>query len=104
MIGNIIPIYKNKGSTLEPKNYRPITLLSCLGKIFTSILNQRLTDFIEDLNILNENQAGFIKDYSTLDHIFSLYTLFHLLSIKKKKLYCIYIDFEKEFDFVHIQY
>ena len=41
--GNIIPIFKNKGSKTEPKNYRPITLLSNLGKSFTSIFNHGLS-------------------------------------------------------------
>ena len=40
LIGNMIPIFKKtKGSKLDSKNYRPITLLSCIGKIVTSILN-----------------------------------------------------------------
>jgi hypothetical protein len=33
--GNIIPIFKNKGKSDDPKNYRPISILSCLGKLFT---------------------------------------------------------------------
>ena len=40
--GTIKPIYKNKGDIYEPKNNRPITIVSCLGKLFTSILNTRL--------------------------------------------------------------
>ena len=36
--GNIIPIYKNKGRKEDPANYRPVTLLSYIGKDFTSIL------------------------------------------------------------------
>lgn len=100
LIGNIIPIFKNKGSRLEPQNYRPITLLSCIGKIFTSILNTRLCDYLDDLSILLENQAGFRQGYSTTDHIFSIYALFELLKLKKKKLFCIFVDFEKAFDFV----
>ena len=36
--GKICPIYKNKGDKLNPENYRPITVLSCLGKLFTAVL------------------------------------------------------------------
>jgi hypothetical protein len=42
VIVKIKPIYKNKGDSSEPKNYRPITILSCLGKLFTSVLCNRL--------------------------------------------------------------
>ena len=37
---NINNIYKNKGNVSEPSSYRPITLVSCLGKTFTAILNK----------------------------------------------------------------
>ena len=96
----IKPIYKNKGDTLNPENYRPITLLSCLGKLFTAVLNERLNVFLADNNILLENQAGFRKHYSTTDHIFVLQSLFELLKLQKKKLYCAFIDFSKAFDSV----
>ena len=39
---SIKPIYKNKGNPLDPKNVRPITILSCLDKLFTAILNEKL--------------------------------------------------------------
>ena len=42
-IGVIIPIFKNKGENTNPDNYREITLLSCLGKLFTSVLNNRIS-------------------------------------------------------------
>ena len=101
LIGYMIPIFKNKGSKLDPKNYRPITLLSCIGNIFTSILNNRLNEYFEQFTILNENQAGFGHGYSTTDHMVFLYALFELLCVKKKKLHCAFIDFEKAFDLLY---
>lgn len=94
--GCIIPIYKRKGNDKSPENYRPITLLSCLGKFFTSIINARL----QKLNLIDENQTGFKKNYSTIDNIFVLRVLFDLLSKEKRKMYCAFIDFKKAFDTV----
>ncbi|KAK6196333.1 hypothetical protein SNE40_001576 [Patella caerulea] len=102
--GNIVPIFKNKGSKSDPENYRPITLLSTIGKLFTSILNSRLYQYLDELSILNENQAGFRAGYSTSDHIFSLYSLIELLKLKKRKLHCCFIDFEKCFDSIQRNY
>ncbi|MEW8548255.1 MAG: reverse transcriptase family protein [Candidatus Thiodiazotropha sp.] len=99
-IGSIKPIYKNKGDPLDPRNYRPITILSCLGKLFTSILNKRLNKYLEDYLLLSENQAGFRKQYSTMDHIFSLHALIEILKSQKKKLFCCFVDFSSAFDSV----
>ena len=98
--GLIIPLYKNKGDSLNVDNYRPITLLSCLGKLFTAVLNNRLNIFLEDLDILKENQAGFRQAYSTSDHIFALNSIIELLRHQKQKIYCTFIDFSKAFDSV----
>ena len=57
-LGMIKPIYKSKGSTLDPANYRPITLLSCLGKVFTAALNNRIQHFIDEHEIINNCQTG----------------------------------------------
>ena len=98
--GKIRPIFKNKGDRMNPDNYRPITILSCFSKLFTSILNNRLTKFLEIHTALNENQAGFRQGYSTTDHIFTLNALIELFKSKKKRLFCTFIDFSKAFDTV----
>ena len=96
--GIIIPIYKNKGDKNLASNYRPITILSCLGKLFTSVLNARLMHYLESNNILQQNQAGFRKGYSCHDHIFTLHSIIDILRQKKKKIFCAFIDFAAAFD------
>ena len=98
LTGNIIPLYKNKGSVNDPKNYRPITLVSCFGKLFTAVLNNRLNKLSDEISPMGEIQAGFRKGYSTLDNVFVLHMLMNLLRKQRKKLHCVFIDFEKAFD------
>ena len=97
--GIIVPIYK-KGDKTNPDNYRGITLLSCLGKLFTSIINDRITKFVENNSILSEVQAGFRKGYSTTEQMFNLKCLIDSIINSKKKLFCAFTDFKKAFDMV----
>ena len=57
--GTIRPMYKNKGNTNDPDNYRGIIILTCMGKPFTTLLNNRLTKFLDSYNVICEEQAGF---------------------------------------------
>ena len=52
---NLSPLHK-KGDRLNPDNYRGITLLSVLGKLFTRVLNNRLDKWAEDYKIYIEAQ------------------------------------------------
>ena len=98
LIDTIKPIYKNNGDIYEPKNYMPITIVSCLGKLFTSILNTRLNNFAEEYRLIKENQFGFRQNYSTIDYIFTLISFFQIIKLKKRKLLYAFIYFEKAFD------
>ena len=100
VIGLIVPVYKNKGDLADCNNYRGITLLSCMGKLFTSILNARLYKFCEVNNIIKESQTGFRRGYSTVDHIFLMKNIIDLYCSKKKRLFCAFIDYSKAFDTV----
>ena len=100
-IGIIKPLYKNKGDINDVNNYRGITLLSCLGKLFTSILNSRLYAYLTRENILGNEQAGFRSQHSTLDHIFALHILSKFYIDQKKPLFCAFVDYSKAFDFVN---
>ena len=78
--GIICPIYKRSGSPTSPGNYRPITLVNCLSKRFTSVISSRLNKFIDTCEIMNENQDGFRSPCSTTDHIVVLFLLTEILS------------------------
>ena len=69
--GIIIPIHK-KGATDDVNNYQGITLLSCLSKLFTTILNNRITKFCEDHSVISDAKFGFKKGLLTSDAIFTL--------------------------------
>ena len=59
--GLITPIFKSGGRN-DPTNYRGICVSSCLGKLFCSILNQRLMEHVNSLNILHNSQIGFLPN------------------------------------------
>ena len=98
--GVIKPIFKNKGCPTDPDNFRAITLISYLGKLFTSILNTRFNIFSNELGIISENQTVFSKGFSTQDNIFVLHALIELYFLFGKKLFCTFVDFRKAFDTV----
>jgi hypothetical protein len=58
-IGLIQPVFKKKGSVNDIDNYRGITLLSCMGKVFTALINSRWSQYLEDSGTIGEEQTGF---------------------------------------------
>ena len=97
-IGLIVAIFKKKGSPHDPNNYRGITLLSCLGKLFTLCINCRLNLYATRRGIIGEEQAAFKEHYSTFDHIFVLNELIQLYLHDKERLYGCFVDYKQAFD------
>ena len=95
-----MPLFKNKGSPNDPDNYRGITLLSCIGKLFTAAINLRLTNYVEQTGAIGDEQAGFRAGYSTVDHIFTLHAILDIYLHRKERLYCAFVDYKKAFDLV----
>ena len=97
--GAIVPIFK-KGERNNPANYRGITLVNVLGKIFSLCLRNRINKWCESENVFNPLQFGFRNQRSTTDCIFILHCIIQNVLLQKHKLYCAFIDFEKAFDTV----
>ena len=73
----IVPIHKKGDKTLET-NYRGIAILSCLGKFFNVIINERISDFVISKKIIKPEQLGFVKGNRTSDNLFILHSLVDL--------------------------
>lgn len=94
----IIPIYK-KGPPEDPGNYRNISLLSIIGKIYTRFLLTRLTQWAEDSNLIGHEQVGFRPNRASIDHAIILYHLARKYSSPTHGLLCAaFIDLKAAFD------
>lgn len=73
----LISLFK-KWDANQPSNYRGLSLIDTLCKVFNTILLNRITEWTENYNVLNECQAGFRKNYSTVGNIFNLLNIVNL--------------------------
>ena len=104
-IGIIIPLYKNKGSVNEVKNYRGINLLSILGKLFTSAIDLRVGAFFKSATAasetpvgLGQEQVGFRHGYGPMYHAFTLHSIIDLFLQNHKRLFAGFVDYSTAFD------
>ncbi len=97
--GLISPIFKS-GDKTDPNNYRGICVTSNLAKVFCSIINSRISSFLEQHNVISKSQIGFLPKHRTTDHIHTLHTLIneHVHLKKEGKIFACFIDFKKAFD------
>jgi hypothetical protein len=95
----------NKDKTLTT-SYRPISLLSCFGKILEKLINNILSKFLEENNLLLPEQNGFRQYRSTTDNLTKLCIDLNNLKLKQSKtnkiLISVFLDIEKCFDRVWI--
>ena len=94
----IILIHK-KGDIENIKNYRPISLLPVVYKIFTKIINNRLATTLDESQ--PREQAGFRSGYSTMDHIQVIREVISRTKEYAQPLAIAFIDYEKAFDSVY---
>ncbi|MCP4263210.1 MAG: hypothetical protein GY774_37730, partial [Planctomycetes bacterium] len=94
------PLHK-KGDRQNPDNYRAITIGSCLGKLFSSILLKRLLNYREAACPDVPNQLGFRSGAQCNDHILTLNTTIEkYVKREKKRLFTCFVDYRKAFDSV----
>ena len=83
-----------------PLNYRGISLLSNISKLFSGILNDRLTKYLDSEKILVDEQNGFRKARTCLDHIYVLTSIIRNRKAQKLPTFSVFVDMKKAFDWV----
>ena len=95
----VCPIYKKSDKT-QCANYRPISLLSNLSKVFERVMYNRIDKFLEDNNIIYDLQYGFRKKHSTNHALLSIVEKIRN-NMDNKMFTCgVFVDLEKAFDTV----
>jgi sorting nexin-29 len=97
--GLIVPLHK-EGDRDRATNYRGITLLSIIGKIFAGILERRLSTWCESNKLFAQEQAGFRKGRTTTDQIFTLAEIIRRRKNERKPTFCCFLDIRKAYDTV----
>ena len=64
-IACVTPVFKNKGNRSDISNYRPISVISHIGKILEDVVKTQIVDFLSKHNLLSPNQSAYIKGKST---------------------------------------
>ena len=98
-LANVIPIFK-KGDKSQPSNYRPVALLSCIGKLQERIYFKNMYNFLIDNKLLYKYHSGFLPHHST---VFLLIDICHNIcqAFENKMCSCIvFCDVSKAFDIV----
>ena len=99
-IAKVLPIFK-KGDPSLASNYRPISVLSCINKIFEKIISKRIYNFLEKYNILYEFQYGFRQGHSTSHALVEIVDKIKFAMDNNEMTCGIFLDLSKAFDTVN---
>ncbi len=99
---SIISTIFKSGDVHNPGNYRGVAVANSMHKLFTIILNKRLTDYLTDFGKCSPNQNGFMKGKRTEDNLFILHSSIHkYVRRENQHIYAVFIDFRKFFDIIN---
>jgi len=97
----ICPIHKKSDKT-DCQNYRGISLLSVIYKVFAKILAKRLSPYTE--HIIGGYQCGLRRDRSTMDKIFALKSILGKCYDYNITLHQLFIDFKQAYDSINREF
>ena len=95
----VTPIFKN-GSATDMNNYRPISIISFIAKVFEKLIFIQLSHFLESSNILSPFQSGFRPNFSTTTALLKFTSDVFSFCDRDQLTGAIFIDLSKAFDLV----
>ena len=94
----VTPIFKNSGSPSDVRQYRPISLLSCLSKILEKLVYSSIYSHLTENNLLSDRQSGYRAGHSTqLQLTYLTHNIYRYLD-SGRDVTAIYLDISKYFD------
>ena len=96
----VTPLFKNKGCKSELNNYRGISVLPPINKVFEVLLSNQIRSYFESNNIFSTAQHGFRKNYSCETALHELLSDINYIRDRNKIAILLFIDFKKAFDTV----
>jgi hypothetical protein len=99
-LGEVVSLYK-KGDTANLNNYRGISIIDTIAKVFLKIINIRIVDFLESNNIISRYQCGFRRSEEGISHVASVLEICKRRELKGRETYLCFFDFEKAYDNVN---
>ena len=94
---NVTPIFK-KDDPSEVSNYRPISLLSTVGKALEKIVHKHVFNFFHENQVITSLQSGFVPGDSTVNQSTDLYNTFCHALDEGKEVRAVFCDISKAFD------
>ena len=101
-ISRVVPLFK-AGDKSNFSNYRPVSVLPAFSKLFERAFYNRLSNYLNELNILCKNQYGFRKGYSTSFGLIDLYDKISVALDNKEFAVGIFMDLSKAFNTVNYE-
>lgn len=96
-LANVTPLHK-KDNRQQVKNYRPISLLSCVGKVFERCVFKEVFNFLHTNKLFTKFQSAYMPNSATTDQLIELYHIILEALEKKKAVRFVFCDISKAFD------
>ena len=96
-LANVMPLFK-KGEKHKVSNYRPISLISCVGKVLERIVFKYLYNYLNENNLIYKYQSGFLPGHSTVYQLIDIYNQICKAIDDRQSTCLVFCDISKAFD------